>query len=656
MRPLTTVLALWLLPGLISSVAESDIEESFAEELYLKPLTDGKVLAYAQFTTLSGRIESGKKMRHFDLMPKVVGEFVDDHGLHEVRVALTRGVWRSAGDQTVPVQAAPAGALVHAVFQDRPNEDVNYRWRRLTNALSGQFCASLNFLDSERTSQPEWILGPMGVDPPQTVNGTARRHLRFGTLPGENVCTENLTPWKKLLPCGGKRGIGSLLNARSIHRTNYHSIGLTMRRVCPKNVESGLPPESCIEPRVELVASITLVFDPSAFPENANKVTKLVKLNGNDWSVRSLFGMGITSKCPMASESRVYVATSPDIETVLRLDPKSTKPLIDYKDDKVHVYDVDEMLSNSKYNIGAYYSAEFSTEGLPKEAPVISASRHQTGYGQEVGGIVTQIRNSGPDPLTIVLYDVLPWYLRVYFHTLSIEARMTHGRVRKISPLKSKFVPGLDRAKPYTLELVLTLPPKSTTKVSLGFEHSILKWNEYPPDANKGFYVGSALIATLLKPEQTRGLTLGPSHSTIMDAFATADGTTSESDLVLVQLYTESLLVSLPTPDFSMPYNVICLACTVVALAFGPLLNLTTKTLQVEEESTGGAEGKPVSKLASILEKVPILNKLMSKKMAPKSDSDELEPSDSQSKSENVNGSANSGENSQSVEDSKKDR
>ena len=111
-----------------------------------------------------------------------------------------------------------------------------------------------------------------------------------------------------------------------------------MRRVCPKNVESGLPPESCIEPRVELVASITLVFDPSAFPENANKVTKLVKLNGNDWSVRSLFGMGITSKCPMASESRVYVATSPDIETVLRLDPKSTKPLIDYKDDKVRVF------------------------------------------------------------------------------------------------------------------------------------------------------------------------------------------------------------------------------------------------------------------------------------------------------------------------------
>lgn len=45
----------------------------------------------------------------------------------------------------------------------------------------------------------------------------------------------------------------------------------------------------------------------------------------------------------------------------------------------------------------------------------------------------------------------------------------------------------------------------------------------------------------------------------------------------LVRLHTESLVVAMATPDFSMPYNVICLVCTVVALAFGPLFNLTTK-------------------------------------------------------------------------------
>lgn len=44
-----------------------------------------------------------------------------------------------------------------------------------------------------------------------------------------------------------------------------------------------------------------------------------------------------------------------------------------------------------------------------------------------------------------------------------------------------------------------------------------------------------------------------------------------------VRLHTETLLLTLPTPDFSMPYNVICLACTVLAIAFGSMHNLTTR-------------------------------------------------------------------------------
>ena len=44
-----------------------------------------------------------------------------------------------------------------------------------------------------------------------------------------------------------------------------------------------------------------------------------------------------------------------------------------------------------------------------------------------------------------------------------------------------------------------------------------------------------------------------------------------------MRIHTETLLITLPTPDFSMPYNVICLACTVVAIAFGSIHNLTTR-------------------------------------------------------------------------------
>ena len=40
-----------------------------------------------------------------------------------------------------------------------------------------------------------------------------------------------------------------------------------------------------------------------------------------------------------------------------------------------------------------------------------------------------------------------------------------------------------------------------------------------------------------------------------------------------------------------MPYNVICLACTVVAFAFGPMVNYTTKSLKIVEADDEKASG-----------------------------------------------------------------
>jgi hypothetical protein len=47
---------------------------------------------------------------------------------------------------------------------------------------------------------------------------------------------------------------------------------------------------------------------------------------------------------------------------------------------------------------------------------------------------------------------------------------------------------------------------------------------------------------------------------------------------------TPSLLLSLPTPDFSMPYNVIILSSTVIALAFGSVFNLLARRFVVLQQ------------------------------------------------------------------------
>lgn len=48
-----------------------------------------------------------------------------------------------------------------------------------------------------------WATGPT---PDRLVScpGTDHYFLRYAVLPREVVCTENLTPWKKLLPCSSK--------------------------------------------------------------------------------------------------------------------------------------------------------------------------------------------------------------------------------------------------------------------------------------------------------------------------------------------------------------------------------------------------------------------------------------------------------------------
>ena len=69
---------------------------------------------------------------------------------------------------------------------------------------------------------------------------------------------------------------------------------------------------------------------------------------------------------------------------------------------------------------------------------------------------------------------------------------------------------------------------------------------------------------------------------------------------LLLRVHTEPLLVLLPTPDFSMPYNVICFVSTVIAIGFGSLFNLTTKSLKPEK--TAAKDGESV--LARLLSRL----------------------------------------------------
>lgn len=104
-------------------------------------------------------------------------------------------------------------------------------WLTLTNTLSGLFCASLNFIDSTRTIRPRAVFPPEG----SLANSTSKLHLLHGQLAREVVCTENLTPFLKLMPCKGKAGISSLLDGHKLFDAAWQSMSVDIWPKCPSD-------------------------------------------------------------------------------------------------------------------------------------------------------------------------------------------------------------------------------------------------------------------------------------------------------------------------------------------------------------------------------------------------------------------------------------
>ncbi|PNF27160.1 GPI transamidase component PIG-T [Cryptotermes secundus] len=534
----------------ISSVICTPQKDYFDEELLLKPLPSGHVYAYFQFTTLWDVDFEATSFQHCHLFPRALGEIVGRYNVQELHISLTEGLWRHE-TWGYPVHDAAPGAELWAWFKES-TKNIDKTWKELAGALSGLLCVSFNFVDASNSLNPEFTFRPAGIVSSGAVNSS---YLRYSTLPREIVCTENLTPWKKLLPCDAKKGLSTLLNAGHIHNTNYHSLGLHLRPVCRDT--------TCSQMSVELRQTVSLVYD-----------MVILGTGNQDWSIKKLFGIGLSGACPLATMSNIYIDIALN-ETGAHFQLTPTPPAVitstrgGHKS-KFAVYDIKALDIDGMFNIAAVYSSSrVYGVNIP---PVLFANRYIIGYGQERGGIVTKLHNGHWQALDVVYLENIPWFIPLYLHTLKIVA---NGK--EIKPLLKRFIPGKARARPYYLEVALRLPARSITEISLEFDYVFLKWQEYPPDANHGFYIGAAVITSLL-PVGRNYTGLPQDGSTITSSFnASRDG-------YLVQLRTETLIITMPTPDFSMPYNVICLTCTVIALAFGPLHNITTKRLRLKNK------------------------------------------------------------------------
>jgi phosphatidylinositol glycan class T len=331
---------------------------------------------------------------------------------------------------------------------------------------------------------------------------------------------------------------------KKVYNSHYHSLGLDYYPECSD--------ADCTEVFVSLELSLLSVTEPS---------------NPQKWSFSDLFGKRQAKTCPLSEQSKVWIH-----QPGLKPSPSLSSTTLDSEWAVYQLRDFKEGLSVSVSR------EEPVARTAHRSPPVLWAHRYITGSGQEWGGLEVQLHSRYHQPLQVVYMDMIPWFLRLYTHTMKIVVTGENDTLQEVpnSILHQHYVPAKDREKSHMMELLVHLPPHSTTTLSVEFDRAFLRWNEHPPDAHHGFYVNSAVMTTIL--DECNNCTIPLDQMPPYVSVRTSH---------LLRVYAEPLLVQLPTPDFSMMFNVICFVSTVVAIAFGSLHNLTTKVLAPMESKKG---------------------------------------------------------------------
>eukprot|EP00554_Chaetoceros_debilis_P002843 CAMPEP_0194092660 /NCGR_PEP_ID=MMETSP0149-20130528/47553_1 /TAXON_ID=122233 /ORGANISM="Chaetoceros debilis, Strain MM31A-1" /LENGTH=707 /DNA_ID=CAMNT_0038777685 /DNA_START=77 /DNA_END=2200 /DNA_ORIENTATION=+ len=167
------------------------------------------------------------------------------------------------------------------------------------------------------------------------------------------------------------------------------------------------------------------------------------------------------------------------------------------------------------------------------------------------------------------------------FHAFDSEFQSEHSidgysvtqyNIRELDH-KLTLTPTSDEPTLETLSITMVIPEDSSIYVQLEYEPRFLSFEEFPADPNRGFDVP-------------------PSIATFSCNAVDNSHTNANANRNIAHVYSNALLIMPPVPDLSMPFNVISITSTFLALILGTLINILirkatgriTDELKSEEE------------------------------------------------------------------------
>ena len=348
----------------------------------------------------------------FFLFPKSLGQLIHAYGVEQLHLTLSSGRWRhekwgyphtphtaSPAPYTHPPPSPQAGPTGAELFVELHNHTHNAaassddRFASLLSGLTGILCASLNTLTATHTSQPRLLY-------PISPNSTSF----YATLPREAVCTENLTPLYRLLPCRNAAGIGRLLHSVRVFDSLYRSLQV---RYVSDGAGGGV-----------LVLAVMAVMGGGGLESG--------------WSMQQLFDEPSVAGCSVASRSEVWLHLQP---WAVQRYPDSIQPLnttlavvaterLDITpsptaqsnaaelEDVLLLYDLQQWPEGLQLSLRRHTAQPQSLTVPPSTVfgsrPAVLVQRYLTGTDAYRGALHAEIQNTGNDTQMLLYYDCIP--------------------------------------------------------------------------------------------------------------------------------------------------------------------------------------------------------------------------------------------------------
>lgn len=594
---------------------------SFEEKLNLKLLPKDYVLSSFNFKLKSDNIISSSnalfEFKRHNGFSRSIEPLLTKNNVKNLYIKFTKGHWDSQKWGKLPNNgwsSGGSGVEIWAMMEASNKDEVIKNWNILMSEVSGLFCSSVNFINSEKITFINDIQSYYDVDLLDHIPITNEDNELFflrGSLANEAVCTENLSPFLRILPTNGKTGLSSLINGNRLFDSYWNSMSIDINTVCTDESNCYLDTEIDINFVVNIPQALARKERPTPKPVPAEELQCDPSKKLTDWEcfpllsektysffLSDIFGTYINDSNRFNKEQVSSISiTGIDDEhwsTGIKVIPRGVEDKEEIErlgllGTSNHVYELKE---HQKTNYDIYIGTTDNTKVALDESeyPPIYVTRSLTGDSQDKGVMRVAFTNpSQQREITIRYFETLPWFIRLYVSSLKINVKPYKNlNIPKFSGdakdviLKTDVKPSIIRSAPLHMQHTLRIPKNSVVMMTFDFEKPLLNYEEYPPDSNHGFEVEAAVVVVIDESYEEKALN------------GEFKGHLKDHNYIM---RTSTLLLTLATPDFSMPYNVITITSTLMAFSFGLIFNLLTKRVVTFEDSKKLVTERPLVRL-----------------------------------------------------------